>query len=234
MAFTTVNGRKQSDLHGKPLSTVPAGVQRVSPTGSVEQLYTECEGRPLLRPNDIVFDAYGGFYFTDTGQADGRVADLGGLYYAKADGSSIVELVHNPRPHVPLTQPNGVGLSPDGSVVYVSETGHARLISWDIFGPGQLADEKPRIAHGPFGAMFDSLAVDADGNVIVATLGLGALTVFAPDGTITDVVDIPTDDTHVTNICFGGPDLDVAYITSAGRGAVWELRDFRTGLRLNS
>nr|WP_271209044.1 SMP-30/gluconolactonase/LRE family protein [Rhodococcus wratislaviensis]GLK33489.1 gluconolactonase [Rhodococcus wratislaviensis] len=233
MAFASHNGFKGGDPNGAPVSVAPPGVQRVGLNGEVTQLYTECDGRPLLRPNDIVFDAHGGFYFTDTGRADDRSADLGGLYYAKADGSAIVEIVHNARPHLPLTQPNGVGLSPDGTVVYVSETGHGRLSSWKVLAPGELSEEKPRVSHGPSGAMFDSLAVDADGNVCVATLELGGITVFSPEGRIIEFVEIPVYDSHVTNICFGGPDLDVAYITSAGRGAIWELTEFRTGLRLN-
>ncbi|QIX53693.1 hypothetical protein HFP48_29145 (plasmid) [Rhodococcus sp. DMU1] len=58
----------------------------------ITQLYTECDGRPLLRPNDIVFDSHGGFYFTDTGRAEGRLVDLGGSYYAKSDDSAIVRV----------------------------------------------------------------------------------------------------------------------------------------------
>ncbi|AFR50968.1 SMP-30/gluconolactonase/LRE family protein [Gordonia sp. KTR9] len=233
IAFASHNGLKGGDPNGSPVSTAPSGVQRVSLDGHVTQLYTECDGRPLLRPNDIVFDAHGGFYFTDTGRADGRSADLGGLYYAKADGSAIVELVHNTRPHVPLTQPNGVGLSPDGTVVYVSETGHGRLAAWDVVAPGELSVAKPRVSHGPSGAMFDSLAVDVEGNICVATLELGGITVLSPEGAILEFVEVPVYDSHVTNICFGGADLDVAYITSGGRGAIWELTGFRTGLRLN-
>jgi gluconolactonase len=46
-------------------------IQTVDPaTGKVEDLYTECDGRPLLAPNDLVFDAHGGFYFTDHGLVD--------------------------------------------------------------------------------------------------------------------------------------------------------------------
>ncbi len=62
---------------------------------------------PLRGPNDIVFDAHGGFYFTDHGKRRPRDTDLGGLYYAKIDGSDIRELVQ------PMIFPNGVGLSPD-------------------------------------------------------------------------------------------------------------------------
>src|SRR6266446_1987851 len=60
-------------------------IQRVDvDTGTVEDLYTEFEGVPLVSPNDMVFDDRGCFYFTDTAS--------GCLYYAAADGSTIVRV----------------------------------------------------------------------------------------------------------------------------------------------
>lgn len=233
MAFASHNGLKAGDPTSAPRSVVPPSIQRVTLDGEITFLYTECDGRPLLRPNDIVFDAHGGFYFTDIGRAEGRLADLGGLYYAKSDGSDIVELVHNSRPQLPLTQPNGVGLSPDGTVVHVAETGPCRISSWDVVAPGELSDTPSSISHGPSGAMLDSLAIDAEGNICVATLDLGGISVMSPQGELLDFVPLPLYDSHVTNICFGGPELDVAYVTSAGRGAVWEITGLSTGLRLN-
>ena len=74
-------------------------------TGRVEVLYAECEGEPLKGPNDIVFDSRAGFWFTDHGKARWRTRDRGSVYYARADGSGIVEMVH------PIEDPNGIGLS---------------------------------------------------------------------------------------------------------------------------
>ena len=59
-------------------------------------------------PNDIVFDAHGGMWFTDHGRRQGRVQHVGAIYYAQPDGSSIREVVF------PSESPNGIGLSPDG------------------------------------------------------------------------------------------------------------------------
>jgi len=61
------------------------------------------------------------------------------------------------------------------------------------------------------------MAVDARGNICVATLITGCITVIAPDGTVLDQVMLP-DDPIVTNICFGGPDRRTAYITLSGTG----------------
>ena len=81
-------------------------------TGELKDLYTECNGRKLRGPNDIVFDAHGGMWFTDYGIRQERTADFTGIYYAKIDGSMIKEVVF------PLESPNGIGLSPDGNTLY--------------------------------------------------------------------------------------------------------------------
>ena len=62
-------------------------------SGSVDIIYTECDGNPLKGPNDIVFDKDGGFWFTDLGKTNGRQKDQGALYYAKIDGTFIKEVV---------------------------------------------------------------------------------------------------------------------------------------------
>jgi gluconolactonase len=110
----TVPGDEPGNYTGGMIQRVDAG------TGRVETLYTECDGHPLKGPNDIVFDAAGGFWFTDLGKSRKRDMDRGGLYYALPDGSEIREVVY------PLFTPNGVGLSADGRRVYVAETMTAR------------------------------------------------------------------------------------------------------------
>jgi len=75
--------------------------------GTVEVLYDACDGERLKGPNDIVFDATGGFYFTDHGKTRPRDRDRTGVFYAKADGSMIREVIF------PMEGPNGIGLSPD-------------------------------------------------------------------------------------------------------------------------
>ncbi len=100
-------------------------------TGEAETLYTECDGRPLEAPNDIVFDAAGGFYFTDSGHWRGRVEQSGAIYYAQPDGSGIVAAVDS------FPAPNGIGLSPDGSRLYVSSTQAGRLWYWEVESPGR-------------------------------------------------------------------------------------------------
>ena len=106
-------------------SYIGGRIQTVDPaSGAVTDLYTECAGRSLLAPNDLVFDAHGGFYFTDHGLVDDerRIHQIAGIYYARADGSEIREVVY------PSDDPNGIGLSPDGTTLYWAETWRGRIL----------------------------------------------------------------------------------------------------------
>ena len=190
-------------------------------TGQVDTLYTECDGVGLNGPNDIVFDASGGFYFTDLGKRRGRLMDRGAIYYAQPDGSAIHEVVY------PIETPNGIGLSPEGDKLYVAETFGARVWEWDILEPGMLSQSPHPFWPGKLLYSFrgyerlDSLAVDSEGNVVVATLGTGCVTAITPEGTVRAVLPVPEFDLMVTNVCFGGKDGTTAYITSSGLGRLY-------------
>jgi gluconolactonase len=215
----------------QPEEYIGGRIQRVDlDSGAVEDLYTECNGIGLRGPNDLVFDAHGGFWFTDHGKVRPREMDRGGLYYAKADGSQITEVVY------PLASPNGVGLSPDGGVAYVAETHAGRLWSWDVESPGVLTGPSAtpdRLLYDfPGYQLLDSLAVDGEGNICVATLIAGAITVVSPAGELVAVHPVPEYDPLVTNICFGGADHRTAYITSSGLGRLYSMPWPNAGLQL--
>jgi gluconolactonase len=201
-------------------------------SGEVEVLYTECDGRPLRGPNDLVFDAHGGFYFTDHGIREERTADRTGVFYATTDGSQIREVLF------PLDAPNGVGLSQDGSRLYVAETYTASVWWWDVAGPGEPVAAESLFPHGgtmlarlPGFQFLDSLGVDGDGNVCVATLGSGGITSLSPeDGSVVEFVE--TGDLLTTNICFGGEDLRTAYLTLSASGRLVATEWPRPGLEL--
>jgi gluconolactonase len=81
-------------------------------------------------------------------------------------------------------------------------------------------------------AMLDSLCVDGDGNVIVATLVHGGVTSISPDGA--RVVHTALPDFLVTNACFGGPNLRTLYVTLSGMGKLIAIDNWPTpGLKLN-
>jgi len=215
-----------------PAAYIGGRIQRLDlATGVVTDLYTECDGRPLRAPNDLVFDAFGGFYFTDHGIRDehSRTSDLSGIYYAMPDGSSITEVVF------PTEAPNGVGLSPDGNVLYWAETHNGRVFRRTVEAPGVITPAGPGdtsvCLHGFAGLqLLDSLAVDGAGNVCVATLVNGGISVVAPDGTLLD--HVATGDLLTTNICFGGPDHGTAFITCSGTGKLISMPWAYPGLQL--
>ncbi len=215
---------------GASADYVAGRIERIDPTtGAVRVLYSACDGRPLSSPNDIVFDQDGGFWFTDLGKTRGRTRDFGAVYYARPDGSHITQAIF------PLDTPNGIGLSPDGSILYVAETITARLWAFDITAPGTVraADSrwrKGRLMVGlPGLAAFDSLAVQADGAVCVATLLDGGITRVSADGTRAEHIALP--DTYVTNLCFGGPGLRTAFVTLSSKRQLVTLAWDAAGLK---
>jgi gluconolactonase len=200
-------------------------------TGAVTTLYTMCGTFALKGPNDLVFDRHGGFYFTDLGKSRARERDRGGVYYALPDGSSIREIAY------PLHTPNGIGLSPDESMLYVAETETGRLWRYRILAPGELellpfpSPNGGTLVHGAGGYQrFDSLKVEADGRVCIATLSNGGITVVSPDGAAEHIA-LP--DNLTTNLCFAGPDLRTVYVTLSATGRLGRLRWARPGLKLN-
>jgi gluconolactonase len=190
-------------------------------TGVAKTLYTECDGHRFRSPNDIVFDTDGGLWFTDLGKIRPRELDRGALYYARPDGSSVVEAAF------PLNGPNGVGLSPAGDRVYVAESFTGRLWAWDLDGPGRIRNPRGECVLATPGH-FDSLAVEADGTVVMAAISDG-LCCYRPDGSH-EYVAMP--DPFTTNICFGGPDLRTAFVTLSGAGRLVATEWPRPGLQL--
>jgi gluconolactonase len=233
------NGGAVYETNPSFLSTGPGpdykggSIQHIDPkTGETRVLYSECNGHKLSAPNDIVFDSEGGFYFTDLGKRYANQRDHGGLYYALPDGSQVVELAY------PMLTPNGVGLSPDERTVYVADTESSRLFAFDTVEPGKIKHEPFPAPYGgrcvcglPGFQRFDSLAVEASGNICVATLIAGCITVIAPSGQVVRQVKMP--DVYPTNICFGGPGLRTAYITLSAAGQLGAMEWPEPGLKLN-
>ncbi len=225
-------GNGMSMAHEAPFDTPPGKIQVVDlDTGAFETLYDHCEETPFWGPNDIVFDTHGGFWFTDFGRDRGRIRQKGSVYYAKADGSMIREVIPG------LDGANGIGLSPDGNTLYVAETYGSHVWGFKVKAPGEIepgtsmhpggGDLVGRAGPGQF---LDSLAVDGSGRICVASPGGSAVLAFAPEGGAVEVVSFP--DLMTTNICFGGPDLRTAYVTQSMSGRLVKVDWPVPGLKL--
>jgi gluconolactonase len=194
-------------------------------TGEVTRLL----GGPTYRgPNDLVVDESGGIWFTDTGKFRRKDVDHGSVHYVCPDGTVEPRLF-------PLLGPNGIGLSPAGDRLYVSETLTGRLWAWEIGEPGEVRRSSTGdpfhggtcVAATPH--TLDSLAVEADGRVAIGAISDGVV-VITPDGSELDIHPVPGD--VVTNIAFGGSDGRRAVLTLARSGSVVETTWPRPGLVL--
>ena len=106
---------------------------------------------------------------------------------------------------------NGIGFSPDGQILYHSDTAPNRVLAHDVDEEGRCSGRRV-FASTPRG-MPDGLAVDEAGCVWVAAYGGGCATRFTPDGSVDRHVEVPARD--VTSLCFGGPDRRDLYIVTA-------------------
>ncbi len=221
----------------RPTTWTGGRIERVDPfTREVSELYRSsmaADGSQIeLRgPNDLVMDGHGGFWFTDHGTRTDRTADRTGIHYALVDGTSCCEVIF------PTNEPNGIGLSPTGDALYWAETHTGRVFSRPILAPGVVD------VAGPYGyllvglpgfQLLDSLAIDADGRVCVATLIQAGITVVSPANgeTVKAVLPAEWGDPMVTNIAFGGVEMRTAYITLSGTGRLIEVKWPVAGLRL--
>jgi gluconolactonase len=146
------------------------------------------------------------------------------IYYALADGSQIQEIAF------PAHHPNGIGLSPDGSMLYWAETWNGRIMQRAVLAPAAFLDGSACLYGFPGYQLLDSLGVDSAGNVCVATDPVGGISIVSPDGQNMEFV--PTGDMITTNICFGGADLTTAYVTLSASGRLVSMTWPRPGVEL--
>ena len=224
--------------HQPPSNHEGGRIERIDiDSGEVEVIYTEAGGNKLIAPNDLVFDGHGGFWFTDHGIRHDRTQDRTWICYAQADGSGITEVMG------PVDGPNGIGLSPDGTRLYVAETYTAAIWSWEVTGPGTVGEGLPLLPHGgtPVARVagfcaLDSLAIDGEGNVCVATLLKGGVTTVRPGtepGAGEEIDFAAAGDVWTTNVAFGGDDLRTAYMTGSTTGRLLVIDAWpRPGLKL--
>lgn len=161
--------------------------------------------------NDLTTDSAGRVYVGSLGSSpvfdDGLEPRAGNLYVIDLNGKSRVV-----AEDVQLT--NGLGFSPNGRVLYHSDSRRQQIFRYEVRRNGDL---RPREVFHEFetGAP-DGLAVAEDGSIWVANAGAGGVAVITPDGSQHTFISIPVP--MCTSVCFGGAGLRTLYIVSGSNG----------------
>lgn len=187
----------------------------IYPRGSEEVFTDNFEGKPYLRPNDLVVTRTGGVYFSDMGGGRGSegAAPLPNSVYYIPTGGGVMRVVEN------VERPNGIQLSRDERTLYLNNSGGEYLLAFDIQGDGRLTNRRNFAKYegvAPAGqaavnSQADGLAIDSDGRVYVAMPD--GVQVFSPQGR--HLGTIPTS-RRVQNLAFAGADKKTLYMVGAG------------------
>ena len=156
------------------------------------------------RCNDAKCDPAGRLW-AGTVRIDNQPA--GALYRIDAD--------HSVRPVLTaLALSNGLGWSPDGSLMYLIDSlaGGLDVFDFDL-GSGEPSGRRRLVTVGKGEGFADGMTVDSEGFVWIAVYGGGAVRRYAPSGALALVVELPV--TQPTSCTFGGTDLRDLYVTSA-------------------
>ncbi|QKJ30043.1 SMP-30/gluconolactonase/LRE family protein [Mucilaginibacter mali] len=178
----------------------------------VTVLVKDLGGHLLNGPNDVwVNNKTGGMYFTDPYyQRDywtRKKSDLDGqkVYYLPKDGAPIAV-------EDQLKKPNGIVGTPDGKTLYVADIQANKIYKYSIADDGSLKDKQVLINQGS-----DGMTLDEQGNLYLCGRGV---TIYDPTGRKLAHIDIP--EPWTANICFGGKDRKLLFITAST--AIYTLR----------
>jgi gluconolactonase len=131
-----------------------------------------------------------------------------------------------------LAFPNGIVLRPGGKTLLVGESGHNRILVYEVLSQGKVGSMKvfanlpekqgDQIENAP-----DGMCLDEDGNLYVAHYGMHQVQVLSPEGKI--LRRYAGGNLTTSNVAFGGPKMDQLYITGAlgdektSKGALFRL-----------
>ena len=177
-------------------------------TGELTLIVDPEPGLPNNRLNDGKIDRQGRFVF---GSMDTLEESASGKLYRLDPDSSLHVLDEG------IICSNGPCWSPDGSTLYFTDTWTAEQWVYDYdttTGSARNRRTLNRIDTSGGGAA-DGATVDAEGCLWQALVYAGKLVRYTPDGEVDRVIDMPVK--KVTSVMFGGPELDVLYVTSMAR-----------------
>jgi gluconolactonase len=178
---------------------------RISPTGHVSVVVTQYGNHLLNGPNDVWIRPDGGLYITDpyyrrsywTRGASEQPCE--GVYYLPPASTQLRLVISD------FVRPNGIIGTPDGKTLYVSDIDGGRTYAYDIRADGSLANKRLFCNMGS-----DGMTIDSDGDIYICGHGV---TIFDKSGAQVDHIDVPENWTG--NICFGGIDRRLLFITAS-------------------
>ena len=227
MVFDRAENRELWSRKGcGPTSVVPAGeslvvlchreevVARIGRDGAlIDIIDRDRDGKPFADPNAAGSDGKGGVYFSSSGVFAPGAPATGAILHLAADGT-LTRVARN------IHYANGVVVSPDGKTLFASEHLSRRVLAFDVAADGTLSGRRVFVALddlegadpargwelGP-----DGLAIDRDGNLIIAEYGAGHLLVVSPAGAL--IATVPVPQAYVTSSALN-EDQSVLYITA--------------------
>lgn len=187
-------------------------VVMVTPDRQSKPVATECGGKPLVAPNDLIPDRRGGIYFTDPGpRYPPNVAPtaLRNTCYARPDGK--VLLLDNQ-----MVYPNGITLSLDEKTLFVDDSFGEYVYAFDVQSDGRVLNKREFVKlrepeQWPgwgLRSRADGMAIDAKGRLYVATAS--GVQVIDPRGKYLGTIRVPS---IARNLAFGGASRQTLYMT---------------------
>jgi gluconolactonase len=174
--------------------------------------------------NDLVIDHAGGMYMTDAAGSS-VLKPIGQLFYRDSAGN-ISRIISTG-----LMFPNGIALSPDEKVLYITDWAANRILAVPVISPGVINTAFAYVfaylngGHGP-----DSMTDDADGNIYVAHYGASEIVVFAPNGDYFGAIRLPEGaGTQPSSVAFHDGYL---YITEMQKKEIWRVKTKIPGIKL--
>ncbi len=177
-------------------------------SGDVVELAQPEAGRGHVRMNDGACDPQGRFWAGTMAYDESPGAGV--LYRLELDGTCTTIKDG-------LTISNGIGWSPDGTVMYLSDSGTATVDAFD-FDPvtGDIRDPRTIVQIADAGVAPDGLTVDRAGDIWVAAWGGGEVRRYSPGGSLLATITMPVD--RPTSCAFGGSEGATLFITTAREG----------------
>lgn len=173
-------------------------------TGQLEKIADVTHVEEKIRMNDGRTDRAGRFVAGSL--VMGRNEKLGALYQVNAAGQLNVL-------DKGFAISNGTCFSPDGQWLYFTDSRTRKIMRYPYDkATGQAGTPIVLIDTEPLGSAGDGATVDSEGFLWTALVEIGKMGRFSPEGKLDRLIDMPV--RHVTCPCFGGPDLDILYVTS--------------------